>query len=293
MTFDTYIFDLYGTLIDIHTDESIPGLWQDMAAYLEWQFGASYTAKELRQRYIDICAREEKELKLWLEKERGITTKHPEIRITWVWTRLIAEKLKQAGNTRAQEMRRATSPDTGEILQLMDSYTPHKYDETEFITPQIQALCNYFRETSRDKLMKYEGVDETFAELKSSGKKIFLLSNAQRAFTEKELSECGLSDAFDGIFISSDRMIKKPDPRFMDELVIKYELDKSKCVMIGNEISCDVGVAASSGVKSIFLNTYSVPEKKMTSDINKLDITDCDLYPAIIADGHIEKILGI
>ena len=59
MTYDNYIFDLYGTLIDIHTDEELPGLWQDMAAYLEYQFKASYSAKELRKRYLEICGQEE------------------------------------------------------------------------------------------------------------------------------------------------------------------------------------------------------------------------------------------
>ncbi len=66
MTFDNYIFDLYGTLIDIHTDEEQAGLWQDMAAYLQYQFEADYTAKELRKRYLEICAQEEEALSFYL-----------------------------------------------------------------------------------------------------------------------------------------------------------------------------------------------------------------------------------
>ena len=265
MTFDNYIFDLYGTLIDIHTDEEQAGLWQDMAAYLQYQFGADYTAKGLRKKYLEICAEEEEALSIHLKKTAGIDTKYPEIRISWVWTRLITEKI----------------------------YLPCKYDEEEYITPQIQALCTYFRNTSRDKLIKYEGVDSTLKELKRHGKKIFLLSNAQKAFTVKELMETGLYSYFSGIFISSDCMIKKPDPHFMDILVSKYRLDKSKCVMIGNDISSDVGVAAGSGIRSIFLNTYSVADKDVNKGIARLGIREKDLFPVVISDGRIEKILSL
>ena len=46
--------------------------------------------------------------------------------------------------------------------------------------------------------------------LKAKGKKIFLLSNAQRSFTMNEMNMLGLTPYFDGIFISSDREVSKP-----------------------------------------------------------------------------------
>ncbi len=289
MTFDNYIFDLYGTLIDIHTDEEQHGLWQDMAAYLQCQFGADYTAKELRKRYLEICAQEEESLAFYLKKNRGITTRYPEIRISWVWTRLIAEKIYG----KASEFTNSRLGHSQAEIDAANTYLPHKYDDEEYITPQIQALCTYFRNTSRDKLVKYEGVDRTIKELKRHGKKIFLLSNAQKIFTVKELMDTGLYGYFNGIFISSEAMIKKPEPAFMDNLISKYRLDKSKCVMIGNDISSDVGVAAGSGIRSIFLNTYEVSDKDINKGIRKLDIREKDLFPVIISDGNIEKILSL
>ncbi|MBE5828460.1 MAG: HAD family hydrolase [Butyrivibrio sp.] len=289
MTFDNYIFDLYGTLIDIHTDEEQHGLWQDMAAYLQCQFGADYTAKELRKRYLEICAQEEESLMFYLEKNKGLATRYPEIRISWVWTRLIAEKI----NSEASEFTNSRLGHSQEEINAATAYLPHKYDEEEYITPQIQALCTYFRNTSRDKLVKYDGVISTLKELKRYGKKIFLLSNAQKLFTVKELMDTGLYSYFNGIFISSEAMIKKPDPAFMDILISQYRLDKSKCVMIGNDISSDVGVAARSGIRSIFLNTYEVSDKDINKSIRKLDIREKDLFPVIISDGNIEKILSL
>ena len=47
---ETYIFDLYGTLVDIHTDESMPVLWRRMALLFSLQ-GAYYVPKELKRAY--------------------------------------------------------------------------------------------------------------------------------------------------------------------------------------------------------------------------------------------------
>ena len=289
MTFDNYIFDLYGTLIDIHTDEEQHGLWQDMAAYLQCQFGADYTAKELRKRYFEICAQEEEALSFYLKKTKGLDTRYHEIRISWVWTRLIAQKIYG----KASEFTNSRLGHSQEDIDAANTYLSHKYDDEEYITPQIQALCTYFRNTSRDKLVKYEGVERTLKELKRYGKKIYLLSNAQKLFTVKELMDTGLYGYFNGIFISSEAMVKKPDSAFMDILISKYRLDKSKCVMIGNDISSDVSVAARSGIRSIFLNTYDVSDKDINKGLRQLDIRDKELFPVIISDGNIEKILSL
>lgn len=48
-----YIFDLYGTLIDIHTNESKPSLWRNMASLLSLM-GASYNPGTLKKRYREL-----------------------------------------------------------------------------------------------------------------------------------------------------------------------------------------------------------------------------------------------
>ena len=40
--FKNYIFDFYGTLVDIETDESSPVLWDTMAQIYQ-SYGANYT----------------------------------------------------------------------------------------------------------------------------------------------------------------------------------------------------------------------------------------------------------
>ncbi len=53
-----YIFDLYGTLVDIRTDESGRRLWELSALYYS-EHGAPYSASELRADYLGFCSAEQ------------------------------------------------------------------------------------------------------------------------------------------------------------------------------------------------------------------------------------------
>ena len=55
--YKAYLFDLYGTLVDIHTDESKPAFWKAVAAYYT-EHGAAYDGKTLRETYRTLYAAE-------------------------------------------------------------------------------------------------------------------------------------------------------------------------------------------------------------------------------------------
>ena len=248
--YKNYIFDLYGTLIDISTDEDSPVLWEKMAAKLQNDYSAKISTSKLRTDYLKYCREAEEELKKKNHAE------FPEIQIEYVWERLINE------NSNAK-------------VKAGD----------------LEPLCVYFRETSRDKFGLYKGVLDTFSLLKKRGKKIYLLSNAQRMFTEKELKDTLIDEEFDDIFISSDKLIKKPQKEFLDMLIAKHGLNRDECVMIGNEIRCDVAIAVNCGISSIFLNTNDHTDEAIKEQIDALGIKDKALLPKIINDGDITKII--
>ena len=55
--YKNYIFDFYGTLVDIRTDESKSVLWEKMSEiYSAW--GAAYTAEELEEAYKNLVGAE-------------------------------------------------------------------------------------------------------------------------------------------------------------------------------------------------------------------------------------------
>ena len=52
-----FVFDLYGTLVDIKTDESKPVFWQKVAEYLG---DGAENAESVRSEYLSLCAGEKK-----------------------------------------------------------------------------------------------------------------------------------------------------------------------------------------------------------------------------------------
>ena len=79
--YKNYIFDLYGTLVDINTNEWNIGLWKKMAEFYAF-YGAVYKPSELKEAYEDLCRKEEKKLKY----------DYPEIKVEKVFKKLF--KLK-------------------------------------------------------------------------------------------------------------------------------------------------------------------------------------------------------
>ena len=58
LPYKNYIFDLYGTLADIRTDERRRELWVKTALYYT-EHGAPYEAAELRREYLRLCRAEQ------------------------------------------------------------------------------------------------------------------------------------------------------------------------------------------------------------------------------------------
>ena len=219
MKYQNYIFDLYGTLVDIHTDESKASVWKKTAVYFSAQ-GAAYTGKELKERYIALIRAEEKKLEKKLQKTYpGITVKEVEINLDKVFAKLYREKGIKANK------------------QL------------------IKDSMIAFRAITMEKLTLFPGAVELLQGLRTAGKKVYLLSNAQTSFTYPEMKALGITEYFDDIFFSSDLEVKKPSGRFYAALFEKHDLKKTESVMVGNDRFADVQGALDFGIEAIYLHT--------------------------------------
>ena len=83
--YQNYIFDLYGTLVDINTDESKLYLWKKVAELYAY-YGTHYTAEEFRKGYLRLCAEHTERLRA----QNG--AKSPEIQLEYVFDDLFKEK---------------------------------------------------------------------------------------------------------------------------------------------------------------------------------------------------------
>lgn len=238
--YDNYIFDLYGTLVDIHTEEHSPKVWNKLSLFYRF-YGADYSAKELKQRYFEIVSLGLK------EKNAEYAAKYshesfPELHIEDVFEKLYLEK----GITPSKEL--------------------------------IVHTGQLFRIESIRHLKLYPNVKRLLYAIKKSGKKIYLLSNAQRVFTEYEMNALGLTDFFDGILISSDEGVRKPDILFFNQLKVKYDLDFKKSIMIGNDSYSDIQGATNAGMDALYVRSNISPQNDPTPKckytFEKMDIKE-------------------
>lgn len=220
-TYQNYIFDLYGTLVDIHTNEEKMSLWKNLAQIFS-MMGAFYTAGELRRQYKKLVKEEMIQAQQRAWETFGnvkITREETEILLESVFKRLLSDKGVEA--------------DAAEIRQAGFA----------------------FRSLSMGYIKLFDGVPELLMRLRGAGKKVYLLSNAQRMFTEPEMKMLGIYELFHGILYSSDVGVKKPSPYFYEVLFQRYDLKKAESVMIGNEYRADICGAESYGIDSMYLFT--------------------------------------
>lgn len=215
--YKNYLFDLYGTLVDIHTDEENDLLWHRMSILLGME-GVLSTPETLKKKYMFGVANKEASAK----KHYGPGA---EIDIAPVFA-----SFYEGGNVTAGE---------GEIAHL----------------------AQMFRIFSLEKLQLFPGVPTVLQTLKAKGKKVYLLSNAQALFTLPELRVLELEQYFDGIIISSQEGIKKPDKRLYQLALERYKLEPSETVMVGNDDRADCWGAFDAGLDSMYVFTAQSPKR--------------------------------
>ena len=218
--YKNYVFDLYGTLIDINTDEWCDEIWQKMAILYGYK-DAHYTFDELHKEYDRLVEKEKK-----LAKRRHREYRVIDIKIEKVFKKLFTQKGVKATKK------------------------------------QVLTIAETFRCFSTKYIKLYDGVIDLLETLKKKGKKVYLLSNAQRSFTENELNLLDIAKYFDGICISSDEECSKPDVNYFKILFDRYELKKEESIMIGNDYISDIGGAADFGIDSLYIHQSISPEIK-------------------------------
>jgi len=245
--YQNYIFDLYGTLIDIRTNETKSYLWKKFALMLKLQ-GAEYTPSGLKKHYNELVLQEQT---LLLEKMRRtyhretLDISNIEIPLENVFEKLLT--------------RRGVAADT----------------------KLIQHIGIFFRTLSLEHIALFEGAKELLDRLHIAGKKIYLLSNAQRIFTEPEMRMLNIYNAFDGILYSSDTGVQKPETSFYQALFDKFSLEKKDSVMIGNDRTADIEGAYHFGIDSMYIHTVqSTPfSEELPENCHRLKKIG-DAYPA-------------
>lgn len=230
---DTIVFDLYGTLLDIHTDESNPSLWRRLA-YAFAAKGAHYEPLALQNAYQELVS-----LAVAREQARYLVLTGEELPVEQVDIELLdVFKLlfQQKGITD-----QGTS-DQGASSQAIDGRS-------------LQEVATIFRLLSLDYVKPYPHAIELLELLKAKGLRVVLLSNAQSCFTKDELTATGLAGHFDSVYLSSDYQLCKPHKGYFEMMLEKEGLKAHQCLFIGNDHRTDIAGANSVGMPSLYMHT--------------------------------------
>lgn len=217
--YQTYLFDLYGTLVDIRTDEEDIELWRKLSVFYGY-YGANYTPEELYNSFLteEHNLREEAKSKLGSSEDS-----YPEIVLERAFQALFEKKGIQASNELA-----------------------------------VHA-GQFFRILSLKYIKLYPNIVTMLETLQAKQKKVYLISNAQQIFTEYDMNYLDIKKYFNGILFSSDAGVMKPDIRIYEQAIDKFQIDKDKAVMIGNDYTCDILGAKAAGLDAFYVHTNISP----------------------------------
>ncbi len=235
MAYQDLIFDLYGTLVDIHTEEN-DLVWEKTALYFGF-YGAHYTPAELQSAF-------QAELKRREAKAGQSYECFPDIPFEQIMAGLF----------------RGKGVENADALGL--------------------NAAQLFRISSIEYVKLYPGTLAALQTLRAAGCRLWLLSNAQRAFTAYELRHLGLGEQLDGIYISSDYGCRKPDGRFYRALIGEQNLKIQDCLMIGNDRHTDIAGAKALGMATLYMHTALTPPDQ--------EKADPALHPGVSGGPHYE-----
>ena len=148
--YKNYVFDIYGTLVDIHTNEHELSTWQKLADTLNF-YGVNYSAEELQETYFAGCE---------LQMEQGKAEfQYPEVDVVEIFRQICANKGKKISKTLATHLAQEFRAFSTQYIRLYDGVTEtlaklKKAGKKLFILSNAQS-CFTHMEITRLGLRKY------------------------------------------------------------------------------------------------------------------------------------------
>lgn len=220
-------FDLYGTLVDIRTDEEDTAVWKALCNELETRSthplrlaGTPMSAGLLHDWFQQACTQEEREA-----QSRWGQYGEPDLRMVWI------RLLRSCG-----------------LPANM-----HAADE----------IASLFRSQSTTLLKLFPGAITMLDALREAGIVLVLLSNAQACYTIPELNSLDIASHFDHIILSSQEHIRKPSPDIFMRALNTEPVNAKHALMVGNDIRCDIEGATAAAIKSVYFHTAISPDSDL------------------------------
>ncbi|HWF59412.1 MAG TPA: HAD family hydrolase [Nitrospira sp.] len=206
------IFDVNGTLTDIHTNEGHDEVYRVLSNLLSYQ-GIVLEPHVVKDLYFQIMK----------EQRTAQDGRHPEFDAIGIFHTIIT--------------RHATDFTRGLPTQKLEQL------------PRL--LAETYRAASRFRLQPYPGVVDTIRHLHQTYH-LAIISDGQTAYAVPELNAVGLAGYFDPIIISGDFGVRKPHERLFTAALTAMQMKPSEVLFVGNDMYRDVYGAKRVGMTTVF-----------------------------------------
>ena len=206
------IFDINGTLTDIHTNEGHDEIYRVLSNVLSYQ-GIVLEPHVVKELYFQIMK----------EQRAAREGRHPEFDAIGIFHTILTQY--------ATDFTRGLSPQKLEQL------------------PRL--LAETYRAASRFRLQPYPGVVDTIRQLHQNYH-LAIVSDGQTAYAVPELNTVGLAGYFDPIIISGDVGVRKPHERLFTDALTAMKMTPSEVLFVGNDMYRDVYGAKRVGMTTVF-----------------------------------------
>ena len=222
MSIKGIVFDVNGTLIDIHTNEWHSDVYRVMGNLLSYQ-GVVLNPEVIKDLFFRTI------------KEQRVASgeRQPEFDAIGVFREIVDQH--------ATDFTRAL---------------PHEKREQ---LPRF--LAEVHRAASRQRFALYPGVEETIQQLHTYYA-LAIVSDAQSAYALPELNAVGLSGYFDPIIVSGDVGYRKPDQRLFEAALSAMKLEPAEAVFVGNDLYRDVLGPQIIGMRTVFFRSSDMTQEK-------------------------------
>lgn len=216
------LFDINGTLLDIHTNEWHDEVYRVLSNLLSYQ-GISIEPHAMKDLYFQVMK----------DQRAGCGERHPEFDAIGIFREIISRH--------ATDFTRSLP--------------------TEKLEQLPRLLAETHRAASRFRLQPYPGVEDTIRQLHSRYH-LAIISDGQVACALPELNARGLAGYFDPIIISGDFGYRKPDQRLFTTALTAMKMEPSEVLFVGNDMYRDVYGAQRVGMKTVFFKSNQGTQEK-------------------------------
>ncbi len=266
----TILFDIYGTLIDITTDEA------DLQAY-------NAISKWLEYKYIYLSG---DQLKWFYHEEfaRRLGTEEARSRAEADVFKSIIEEF-EARVTGHKEL--FPDADVRDVFKsIIMKYAPRTPEEMAHLSTDLSHL---FRANTRKRIFIYPTVKPALEQMQKKYR-LGIVSNAQEAFTMPELGMYGLDRYFEAIVLSSQVGVKKPNSRIFARALGSLNVKPSEVVMVGNDMMSDMMGASRLGMRTVYIQQKNKSGRQVSGVTPDAVISGVNLFEVLeLVDGWNEK----